>query len=288
MLAVLIFWNDDYVFLNCFPNMNLNLTYMKKIVIACLTALISFGSLKAGEMVLRGTFQGENLYVKNPFAASGVGFCVYEVTVNGQTTTDEINSSAFEVDLSVYGFQIGEPVTIGLKYKEDCAPKVLNAEVLNPRATFVIDDMKISNGKLSWTTENEAGTLPFVVEQYRWNKWIKVGEVAGKGSASENYYEVDVRQNSGENRYRVKQVDYRKKPRYSDELTYMSSKEQVTFSPKKVDDVLSFSAPTLYEIYDEFGGIVFKGYASEVNVSSLEKGKYYINYDNEMDHFTKK
>ncbi len=268
--------------------MNLNLTYMKKIVFACLMALISFSSLRAGEMVLRGTFQGENLYVKNPFAASGVGFCVYEVTVNGQTTTDEINSSAFEVDLSVYGFKIGEPVTVGIKYKDDCAPKVLNAEVLNPRANFVVDDIKMSEGKLTWTTENEAGALPFIIEQYRWNKWVKVGEVAGKGQGMKNQYEVDVRQHSGENRFRIKQIDYRKKPRYSDEVNYVSSKEVVTFTPHKVDDVLSFSAPTLYEIYDEFGGIVFKGYASEVNVSTLEKGKYYINYDNTMDDFTKK
>ncbi len=173
--------------------MNLNLTYMKKILFACLMALISFGSVKAGEMVLKGTFQGENLFVKNPFAASGVGFCVYEVTVNGQTTTDEINSSAFEVDLSVYGFHIGESITVAIKYKDDCAPKVLNAEVLNPRANFVIGDIKVAEGKLSWTTENEAGALPFIIEQYRWNKWVKVGEVTGKGQVGENYYEVNIK-----------------------------------------------------------------------------------------------
>nr|WP_321450242.1 hypothetical protein [uncultured Carboxylicivirga sp.] len=261
---------------------------MKKILLACLATVVSLSSVLAGEMVLRGTFQGENLYVKNPFAASGVGFCVYEVTVNGQTTTDEINSSAFEVNLMVYDFNIGQSVAVGIKYKEDCAPKVLNPEVLNARTTFEITDIKVTDGKIAWSTKNEAGVLPYVIEQYRWNKWVKVGEVNGKGTASENSYEADVRQHTGENKFRLKQVDYRKKPRYSDEVIFVSSKAEVTFGPRKVEDVLTFSAPTLYEIYDEYGGIVFKGYSDEVKVASLEKGKYYINFDNKMEEFTKK
>ncbi len=261
---------------------------MKRILFACLTAVISLSNISAGEMVLRGTFQGENLYVKNPFAASGVGFCIYEVTVNGQTTTDEINSSAFEVDLSVFQFGIGQAITVGIKYKEDCAPKVLNPEVLNARSTFEITDLAVTDGKIKWSSKGEAGALPYIIEQYRWNKWVKVGEVQGEGSERENSYEVEVRQHSGENRFRLKQVDYRKKPRYSEEVKYAASKNEVSFSPLRVDDVLMFSAPTLYEIYDEYGGIVFKGYANEVKVNSLEKGKYYINYDNKMERFTKK
>jgi len=51
---------------------------------------------KAGVIVLEGNYQGKNLYVQNPFAGSGVGFCVSEVIINGEVSTDEINSSAFE------------------------------------------------------------------------------------------------------------------------------------------------------------------------------------------------
>lgn len=267
---------------------NLDQTYMKKIFFVCLVAVVSLSTAFAGEMVLKGTFQGENLYVKNPFAASGVGFCIYEVTVNGQTTTDEINSSAFEIDLSVFEFAIGEPVAIGIKYKEDCAPKVLNPEVLNARATFEVVKINIAGDKINWTAKNEAGALPYVVEQFRWNKWVRVGEVEGNGLTAESSYEAPVRLHSGMNKFRLKQIDYRKKPRYSEELTFICTKEEVSFSPRRVDDVLVFTAPTLYEIYDEYGGIVFKGYAKEVKVTSLEEGKYYINYDNKMEQFVKK
>ncbi|WP_439181878.1 hypothetical protein [Carboxylicivirga taeanensis] len=261
---------------------------MKRKFLLFFATVLTIISVRAGEIELRGTFQGENLYVKNPFADSGVGFCVYEVTVNGQTTTDEINSSAFEINLSVFQFSIGEAVTVGIKYKDNCQPKVLNPEVLNPRATFEMVDLTLTNNQLNWTTTKEAGSLPFVVEQYRWNKWVKVGEVPGKGSNTTNKYSAKVRTHSGENKFRIKQVDYRNKPRYSDEVKTSSTHPEVTFSPSRVDNKITFSSPTLYEIYDEYGGIVFKGYGTDVNVTGIEKGRYYINYDNKMERFTKK
>jgi len=196
---------------------------MKKITLLFVSIVLSVISVSAGNIILKGTFQGENLYVKNPFAPSGVGYCIYEVTVNGMTTTDEINSSAFEIDLSVYGFKKGEELTVAIKYKEGCKPKVLNPEVLNPVATFEVKNIKIDGNTLSWSTVNESGPLPFIVEQYRWNKWIKVGDVKGTGKQTLNHYSAQVRLNSGENKFRIMQVDYRKKPRYSQEVTVMSS-----------------------------------------------------------------
>jgi hypothetical protein len=265
-----------------------NITCMKKFTLLFVSVLFLSFSATAGNLVLKGTFQGENLYVKNPFAPSGVGYCIYEVTVNGMTTTDEINSSAFEIDLSVYGLKKGDELTVTIKYKNGCKPKVLNPEVLNAVASFEIKDLKVNGDKISWSTVNEAGPLPFIIEQYRWNKWVKVGEVKGKGTQTLNNYEAPVRLHSGENRFRLKQVDYKKNPRYSAEVTVMSSKPEVTFSPSRVDDEITFSAPTMYEIYDAYGGIVFKGYGDKVKVSGLSKGKYYINYDNKMERFTKK
>ena len=62
-----------------------------------LVILASLASLPlwAGTIVLEGHYQGKNLFIQNPFSEAGVGFCVYEVTVNDQIATDEINSSAF-------------------------------------------------------------------------------------------------------------------------------------------------------------------------------------------------
>ena len=71
-----------------------------KFALALVFGLFTFSALQAGTIVLEGKYQQKNLYVINGIAPEGVGFCVFEVTVNGDVTSDEINSSAFEIDLS--------------------------------------------------------------------------------------------------------------------------------------------------------------------------------------------
>ncbi|MBI4646174.1 MAG: hypothetical protein HY738_06130, partial [Bacteroidia bacterium] len=263
---------------------------MKKYLLPFL--IFSFLSLsiaaQSSEIKLDGIFQGKNLYVVNPFASSGVGFCVYEVTVNGQVTTDEINSSAFEIDLSTFQFQLGDKIIIEIKHKDNCLPKVLNPEVLKPKSTFNVTTIEVDKeGMLNWTTTDEAGSLTFVAEQFRWNKWVKVGEVEGRGNVGPNTYSVKVNPHSGENKFRVKQIDYSKKPRYSNEVVYRSIIPAVTITNKKFDEQITFSAETMYEIYDYYGTLKLKGFGSTVDISKLTKGKYFVNFDNIMDQFKK-
>ncbi len=242
----------------------------------------------AADLELEGTFQGENLYVKNPFASTGVGFCVYEVTVNGVTTTDEINSSAFEVDFAVFQFKPGDPVRVNIRYKEGCKPSIINPEVIAPRATFKTADILVNNDELSWTTTNEAGSLRFVIEQFRWNKWVKVGEVQGAGTPGAHNYNFKIRLHSGENRFRVKQTDYRNQQQYSPEVTVVSNKPPVVLVTEKPGDEIIFSAATLFEIYDSYGRIVFKGYGEKAGMKGLNSGTYYLNYDNTMTRINKR
>ena len=56
---------------------------MKRGVLALILVAISSISLFSAEITIRGIYQGENIFVNNPIAPSGVGFCVYEVDVNG-------------------------------------------------------------------------------------------------------------------------------------------------------------------------------------------------------------
>jgi len=259
---------------------------MKQLLLLLIVAL-PFVSL-AESLEIKGTYQGENLYVKNPFAASGVGFCVYEVTVNGMTTTDEINSSAFEIDLSIFGFRIGEQITVTINYKDGCTPRVLNADVLSPRATFEVLEINIEDGKLVWTARNESGPLPYYIEQFRWNKWVTIGEVAGKGTPGAHRYTVPLRFHSGDNRFRIRQTDVQKKIKYSAEVTHRNSNPPVAYTISVGGNEIVFSQPTMYEVYDGYGRIVFKGFGERVRIGSLEKGRYYLNFDNKLDYFIKR
>jgi hypothetical protein len=269
----------------------LQLSSMKRNKLALLLlVLLGVNSLSHGaSMVLNGIYQGKDLYVKNPFSDDGVGFCVFEVQVNGEPTRDEINSSAFAIDFNVLGLKVGTKIEVIIKHKEGCAPLILNPEAIKPHSTFETKSITVDRNVLQWTTEKESGALPFIVEQYRWNKWVKAGEVMGEGSPEVNTYKFEVTPHSGENRVRVKQIDYTGKPRYSSQVTFNSKVGPVTFEPKKAGDDITFSAPTRYEIFDRFGNLVKTGFGKTVNVANLEKGaEFYINYDNSFGETFKK
>lgn len=248
-----------------------------------LAASLSFPAF-AGVIVIEGNFQGKNLFIQNPFSEAGVGFCVFEVTVNDQIATDEINSSAFEVDMNNFGLKLSDKVVVKVKHKDGCTPVVLNPEVLKPKSTFDIVKQAIaSDGTYTWTTANETGELPYIVEQKRWNKWVKVGEVMGDGKPGEHTYTFKVTPHSGENTFRVKQTDLTKRARFSEAVTYTdASVAPVTWGPVKPKEEIVFSSKTLFEVYDQYGNIVKRGYADRLEVASLKKDLYYLNYDNKL------
>ncbi len=264
---------------------------MKRVYLTLFSILFaSVMQLQAQVLVLEGHYQGRDIYVQNPFSSSGVGFCVYEVRVNKEVTTDEVNSSAFAIDFSMLNLNIGDPLNIEIVHKEGCEPLVINAEVLKPISTFELSSISVDKSNiLKWSTTNESGKLPFIIEQYRWNKWVKVGEVSGKGTEEENFYQFKLVPNSGLNKVRVKQTDSTNKPRYSSVSEFSSKKYEVSYSPVKVKKDIVFSQRTMYEVYNMYGNIVMRGYDKVINVSALDKGKYYINYDNKFgDTFEKK
>ena len=254
---------------------------MKKLL--SVVAIFAFGFGMAqndASIVHEGHYQGKNLYVQNPFAGSGVGFCVIKVTVNGDATTDQISSSAFEIDFGNLNLSLGDPVVVKIEHKTDCLPKVLNPEVLKPKSTFSTTSIKVENGKLlKWSTTGEQGKLTYIVEQYRWNKWIKVGEVDGIGTSGANSYEFQVELHSGTNKFRVKQIDYSGKPNISTTASVESDASKLALVTDKGSNV-EFTGETLYEIFDTFGNMVKKGYGKVIDCGNLEKGLYYVNYDN--------
>ncbi len=241
-------------------------------------------------MIITGIYQGKDLYIKNPFAADGAGFCIYEVLVNDKLSRDEINSSAFAIDFNILEIAKGSPVEIALKHKSGCKPFVLNPESLKPQSTFEILSIKMDKALLQWTAEKESGPLPYIIEQFRWNKWVKIGEVQGEGTPELNRYAFEVAPHSGENKVRVKQVDHTGKPRFSESASFDGKVTKVSFEPKKVDDVITFSSNTRYEVFDKFGNLVRTGYGKTLDVLGLNKGDdYYINYDNSFgETFRKK
>jgi hypothetical protein len=264
---------------------------MKRLILFLVVCLTSINVMAA--LSVEGTYQGKNLYDQNPMDDEGFGYCATKVTVNGDIMPGGTSVGAFEIDFSLFNIEIGEPVFIVIEHNDGCKPKVLNPEVLLPRSTFKVNTISIDDeGNLNWTTSGEQGKLPFVVEQYRWNKWVSVGEVDGKGSGNSNKYQFKVTPHSGENTIRVSQSDHSGTKRPSKEVKFVSPTPTVTKSPTKVKNEITFKAngspvETRYEIYDAYGNIVKKGVGSKVSCSNLLRGVYYINFDNVNEKFIK-
>jgi hypothetical protein len=226
--------------------------------------------------------------VYNGFKSGGIGFCVSEIKVNGNITTDETNSSTFEIDLKGLHLKYGEAVTIEIIHSEGCVPKILNADDLKPSPTFEILSMDLSpEGLLKWTTRSESGSLPYIIEQYKWNKWVRVGEVDGIGTPETHQYSFQLAMHSGENKYRVKQKGLNASTKISKDVTAVSNVSKPTYSISKNFERIDFTSETAFELYDAYGNIVRKGYGRQVKIENLKKGEFYLCYDNALSQFKK-
>ncbi len=252
---------------------------MRTLLLFCMTLMLSTASI-AEVVVVNGIYQGKDLYVKNPVTTSGVGYCIFEVLVNGKISSDEVNSPAFAIDLGVWKFKQGEPLEIVLRCKESCDVKIINPEAVYPTSTFEITEIQLDqNGLLTWKTRNESAVLPYIIEQFKWNRWIKVGETNGQGSKNENTYAFQTAMTSGVNTFRIYQLDH-KGQRLSTEVSVESALPTISIKNTKINDSIDFSADTDYEVYSEYGTLVKSGRGKSVDTSKFYKGKYYVSYDN--------
>ena len=184
-------------------------------------------------------------------------------------------------------FLLGNPQSYtAIGEKEGTGPTEKNEKAV---ASFEIQAIKVSkDGLVSWTASNEHGSLVYFVEQYIYDKWIKVSEVNGVGTPTPNSYSVPVILHSGENKFRVRQKGYDNMSRFSDAITFYSKKEAVTYSVTNKNQRLEFSNDTYFIIYNPYGAVIKQGYGISVDISDYAKGYYCLIYDNKLGGFLKK
>lgn len=266
---------------------------MKNNILVILVFLItfSFSDVFADEMVLKGVYQGKDLYILNPMLDEGVEYCAYEVLINDSKFQDVINSSAFRISLDFAGLQFGQEYEVKIMHHENCTPKLVNPEVLKPLCTYsIISNNMGYDNILKFSTDKESGQLTFYVEEYRWGKWLEIGRIPGEGGPGTRSYSQKVYPYNGENRYRVYQIDHLNRKFYSDEFIFNIEKEPIVITSKltKVAKEITLSSYTYYVVINEFGEELISGIGDVVDVSSLKKGEYFLNFENEYKVFTKK
>lgn len=264
------------------------------LIVFLLVSLATFNS-HAGILTLSGVYQGKNVYVQNPFAGNQKDFCANEVYVNDVKVMSNIQSSAFEIDLSHLKMQ--EPVTIKITHKDDCKPKILNPQVVKPSTAFQFTMFVVDADHLTFVTKGEKPGSKIVVEHFLYNSWAPVKEFAAKGNPFVNNYDakhpsvgLDIKQkhHSGLNKYRVKYVDPDGQMIYSQIVEFKSDLAAITVYPTRVTDKVVLSREADYEILDAYGTSVMKGRGKEIDMTGKASGVYYLNTDNQTFKLFKK
>ncbi len=258
---------------------------LKTLLSIILVFFISF--IYAQEVSIDGTYNGKNLFVLNP--TEGSGFCVSEVRVNGKKTQDELNSNSFEIDFSVMKIEVAQHVHVQIFHKANCKPSILNPEVIQESLKFNFMNTKVNRkGFLCWDIQGMLGEGEFTVEQFRWEKWVKAAVLKPHDTVSKNNFAQEISPNTAQNLFRIKFTDKKGKETISKEIKYTLPGKEIMIVSEKIKDRIAFSFVTMYEIIDESGNLLLQGNDKYIDTSSLPKGKYFVNYDNKTEAFSKK
>lgn len=248
--------------------------------------ILAHASAKADEIELSGMYQGKNIYVQNPSVSGNQDFCTEEVFVNGTKKMSKIQSSAFEIDLSF--LSINDSVHIRITFKEDCAPKVLNASALRPSTTFYFKTFVVKEDQVQWTTTGEKAQYIYYLEQWKNNNWNVVKSLNAKGAGA---YQLPVAHEAKANRYRVRVQDQdTHKIYYSESTDYVlaASAPPITFYPKSVTNKITLSRSAAYQVLNPKGELIKKGKGSEIPLADLKTGVYYLSINDQKQKFFKK
>lgn len=171
-----------------------------------------------GEISITGKYQGNNLYVQNPFATDRSSYCTERVFVNDKLVLTNPVVSAFEIDLS--HLPLGTPISIRIFHKDGCVPMIVNPQAIATDDGFRFLTFIVEGENLKWITTNESGSCHFYIERLEEDSWVEVADIPAKGQPANNFYKLPALHLEGFNTYRIRFVQPEGEVVYSSETTY--------------------------------------------------------------------
>lgn len=161
-----------------------------------------------------------------------------------------------------------------------------DAEGNTPSREFTYVSIGINeDAVLTWTTVNEKDPRPFYVEQYAYDKWMRVGMIYGDGNNDSTHYQYRCRPllNSGNNTFRVRRESDSYSNACSVQVNLKTDYSRVYHFLDKPNNRILLSRRGHYYLYDELGMLARKGYGSVISLKDLLKGEYFFCYDNRAE-----
>ena len=244
------------------------------------TVIMTGAAASAGEIIIKGTYLGKNLFVRNPFSTQNTSFCITDIYLNNARLPNLPRSSAIQIDLSE--FALYADIEIRILHNDDCLPIIINPEAIQQMKEFGFLFLQIDDNSINWITAGEMPQGMFLIEKMKLEGWEMEDSVKGKGEMDNNQYSVEVRHYSGDNLFRLIYIDVNGRETLSEEMNFYSLLPPISIDPgEKVDNWISLSRETDYQIFNEEEELIMKGFGDEINVSSLPYGNFEIIIENE-------
>ena len=217
-------------------------------------------------------------------------------TINVANTTDQIFLQPGEYHIYT-GIQLPVPPQ---GYTPFTNANLLPVELVSFDAKLIQNN----NALLTWTTASEKNNSHFDIQRSEDGKdFSKIGEVKGKGdfTTQSKYDFTDKNVANGTHYYRLRQVDFDGKNEMSQVVSVSVNKNvKIKIYPNPTSDKLFIQTENvssgrqntegLVSVIDQLGRVVlsYKTVPTEINISALPAGVYFLKVDSERIRFVKK
>lgn len=256
-------------------------TYLFVFIILLMQPLFAQESSNRIETNLAGVFQGNTLFVQNPYDNADRRFCIDKIYINKNELNINYNLSAIKLDFQ--GYDMYTPVKIRIMHKDSvCVPTIINPEAILFHTIFRFTEASLTDSALVWSTKGETGIGQFEVERLMNGVWVDEDIRASTGQYKGATYVFRPNLEEGANKYRIKYNfprGSRGKHLYSQELDFDHYPEPIDFKPKSAKTKLYLSRSTHYEIYNAGNKLVLEGQGTVIDVTVLRQGEYVIYFN---------
>jgi hypothetical protein len=141
---------------------------------------------------------------------------------------------------------------------------------------------------IRWTAREDTTKFTYVIQQFKWNRWVNWDTIQSLNQKDSVSYEVKVSGylHSGENKFRIKANNITPKTILSQPVLF-TNKEYDIFQlqghfPYYQTHPVTFSKNTYYELYDKNGNKLKQDYGKSFYIKDLPKDIYWLCYDNKI------
>jgi hypothetical protein len=256
---------------------------MKRILLFLL--VLTSLPILAQETGLTGVFKGHSLYIQNSYNKDSGEFCINEIYVNEKSVNLNLKLSALKVNFE--RVELFSPVSVKVIHKVYCSPKIVNPEAVLYHSSFKFDSLFLNDSLLTWHSKGDRRNGVFKIERLDDEYWETLTRIRAKGYFDGAQYVYFPEHKAEGNIYRIKYELPNGRYLYSEEMEHFQFPDDVSFSPKEVEDVITLSQKAPYIITNEYGKEIMKGNSKIIPVGMLKPGEYNIEIEGNNDTFTK-